>query len=460
MRILLASPYEIGRQPFALAHPAAVLRQAGHDVRCVDLSLGALPWDNLAEFGLIAVSVVMHTATRIAARLLPRIREHAPAARIVCYGLYGPAHTAALTALGADTVLGPECEDALLDFAGDVEGRPPEEPAARATFVVPDRRDLPDLRRYAQLIGPGDARKTVAFAETTRGCKHLCRHCPVVPVYRGRFRALPRDVVLADIHQQIERGATHVSFGDSDFLNGPAHAVRIAGALHEQWPHVTFDATIKISHICQHPDIIRRLAACGCVLITSAVESFDDAVLAHLAKGHTAADTFAAAAIVREAGVSLLPTFVPFTPWTTLDGYRELLLSIRDLGWVDTVAPIQLAIRLLVPAGSHLLDLPGFGRHLGAFAAEQFGFPWVHEDPRVDALQRAVQRRVEEADEKKETRRDTFGALWALAHGACGLAVPPLACPDAALPAFRLSEPWYCCAEPTTAQLAVADASA
>ncbi|MDA8389397.1 MAG: CUAEP/CCAEP-tail radical SAM protein [Gammaproteobacteria bacterium] len=459
MRVLLASPYEIGRQPLALAHPAAILRQAGHHVHCVDLSLGTLPWDDLAEFDIIALSVVMHTATRIAARLLPRIREKAPRAHLVCYGLYGPAHASILTGLGANTVLGPDCEGSLLDLADGREDKPPANAPARVRFVVPDRRGLPDLGRYAHLIGPDGGKKTVAFAETTRGCKHLCRHCPVVPIYRGRFRALPRDVVLDDISQQIEQGATHVSFGDPDFLNGPAQALRITEALHERWPHVTFDATIKVSHICEHPEIIRTLAKRGCVMITSAVESFEDAVLANLDKGHTAADIYTASAIVRAAGVSLMPTFVPFTPWTTLDGYRQLLQSIQDLDWVDAVAPIQLAIRLLVPAGSYLLDLPGFRDELGPFAAERFGFPWAHRDTRVDALQEAVQQRVEVAEERKEGRRETFGALWDLAHAACNLPAPVLVQSAGVTAVFRLSEPWYCCAEPTTTQLAVADAS-
>ncbi len=460
MHVLLASPYEIGRQPLALAHPAAVLRQAGHDVHCVDLSLGPLPWDDLAQFDVIALSVVMHTATRIAARLLPRIREKAPGAHVVCYGLYGPGHAATLAGLGADTVLGPECEGALLDLANGLAGRLLPEKPTRVSFVVPDRRGLPGLERYAHLIGPDGSTKTVAFVEATRGCKYLCRHCPIVPIYQGRFRALPRDVVLGDISQQIEKGATHVSFGDPDFLNGPTQALRVTEALHERWPHVTFDATIKISHICEHPDIIRTLAARGCVLITSAVESFDNTVLANLDKGHTAADIHAAAAIVREAGIDLMPTFVPFTPWTTLDSYRELLQSIQDLHWVEAVAPIQLAIRLLVPGGSYLLELPGFRDELGPFGAEQFGYRWDHRDARVDRLQQLVQKRAEEAEQSKEARRETFRALWNLAWNACDLSAPPLAEAAGERLGFRLSEPWYCCAEPTTAQLAIADASA
>ena len=99
---------------------------------------------------------------------------------------------------------------------------------------------------------PEGGTRAVGFAEGSRGCKHLCRHCPVVPVYEGRFRVVPVEVVMADIAQQVAAGATHISFGDPDFFNGPTHGMRLARALHEAFPQVSFDATIKIQHLIDH----------------------------------------------------------------------------------------------------------------------------------------------------------------------------------------------------------------
>ena len=79
------------------------------------------------------------------------------------------------------------------------------------------------------------------------------------------------------------------------------------------------------------------LAATGCLFITSAVESVDDEVLAKLEKGHTRADFIAAAGLCRDAGLTLVPTFVAFTPWTTIDGYMDLLRVVADLGLVSNV---------------------------------------------------------------------------------------------------------------------------
>lgn len=452
MHILLVSPYELGRQPFSLAHPAALLRARGHSVALADLTLGSMPWETLARFDLIGVTLGMHTATRIAISLLPRIRTAAPRSRLVCYGLYGPPNAETLKSHGVDHVLGPEFETELLGLLTHPQGI--KSGSQRVRFVTPDRAGLPALSRYAHLMLPDGGRKTVGFVETSRGCKYLCRHCPIVPVYQGRFRAIPQDVVIADAAQQIALGATHLSFGDPDFLNGPTHALRILKAVRKNWPTVTFDATVKISHVLGHEDLMPRLAEYGCLFLTSAAESFDDTVLGLLDKGHTAQDIACAVRITRASGIALTPTFVPFTPWTTLETYLELLTRVRDLALINSVTPIQLVIRLLVPAGSYLLQIPGFRERLGEFSGEVLGYPWAHVDPRVDRLQEEAQHCVEKGEAEERGRLEIFSGLWSLAHKALGQSPPALKPDEAGPESPHLSEPWYCCAEPTAAQLA------
>lgn len=454
MRILLISPYEIGRQPFSLAHPAALLRNQGHEVVLADLALESVPWMELRTFTVIGISLAMHTATRIAMSLLAKITTNAPYAHLICYGLYAPPNAKALQKAGVETVLGPEFEDGLLRAVAVIAGKPAS--ATPVAFVTPDRHSLPALHRYAHLIVPNEPDRTVGFVETTRGCKYLCRHCPIVPLYAGRFRALPREMVLADARQQINAGAKHLSFGDPDFFNGPTHGLRIIKTLHTEYPFLTFDATIKISHIVSYADKLPELAANGCLFITTAVESFDDTVLTYLDKGHTSADVTTAAALMRQQGIALSPTFVPFTPWTTRESYRALLQRIADLQWVENVAPIQLAIRLLVPADSALFQIAGFDKRVEPFSNELLGYPWHHDDPAIDALQIAVQQAVEKGEQSGRSRLDIFTTLWQLAHKACNQKSPALNATIAGRPSPRLSEPWYCCAEPTTAQYAQA----
>jgi len=456
-KVVLISPYELGRQPFALAEPAAWLARGGHETVCVDLSRERLTEQALAGAALVAIHLGMHTATRIALEALPRIRELAPDAHLCAYGLYAPMNAPYLRDNGVDTVLGGEAEGQLTELADQAAaGRTPALAPApglpKVAFITPDRTGLPALSGYANLGTPDGSTRMVGFAEGSRGCKHLCRHCPVVPVYQGRFRAVPVEVVMADIRQQVEAGAEHISFGDPDFLNGPTHALRLVRALHDAFPDVTYDATIKVEHLIRHADLLPELASTGCLFITSAVESVDDRVLDYLDKGHTGADFPRAVELVRAAGIALAPTFVAFTPWTTLEGYLDLLRHLVDLELVESVPPVQLSIRLLIPQGSYLLNLEGFRETLGNFDPASLGYPWANPDPRVDALQRDIQAWVEHAEAEGFERRAIFQRVWALAHEAAGLEAPALpAGLGAPIPA--MSEPWYCCAEPTKQQL-------
>ena len=458
-KVVLINPYELGRQPFALAEPAAWLKREGFTVTCLDLSLQKLDPEILEDAGLVALYVGMHTATRIAVQALPRIRLLAPKAHLCVYGLYAPMNEALLRGLGVGTVLGGEVEPALLSLCQRlrINGNPRAQnesviSLARIAFDVPDRSGLPKLSRYAHLVLPDASTRVAGFAEGSRGCKHVCRHCPVVPVYQGKFRIVPVNVVMEDIRQQVKEGATHISFGDPDFFNGPTHGLRLARALHEGFPHVTFDATIKIQHLIDHRELLPELRANGCLFITSAVEAVDDDILCLLDKNHTSRDFDRAVALTRQAGIALAPTFVAFTPWTTLEGYIALLERLVELQLVESVPPVQLTIRLLVPEGSWLLKLPDFKEKLLAFDPALLGYPWIHPDPQVDYLQRNLQAEVARREQESVPRREVFAAIWRMAHETAARPAPKLA-RNLGAPIPRLSEPWYCCAEPTNQQL-------
>jgi radical SAM superfamily enzyme YgiQ (UPF0313 family) len=401
----------------------------------------------------------MHTATRIAIEALPKIRRLAPHAHLCVYGLYAPMNVELFRSLGVQTVIGGEYETGLVEMVRRLQsGQPagqdiPLVNLDKTAFIAPDRSKLPPLEKYASLIMPDGTHRTVGFAEATRGCKYFCRHCPIVPVYRGKFFVVPADIVLADIRSQVAAGAQHISFGDPDFFNGPGHALRIVRAMHAEFPTLTFDATIKIEHLVKYPDQLRELGECGCQFILSAVEAVDDEILEKLDKGHTRADFLAALALMRELGIDLAPTFVAFTPWTTLEGYIDLLRHVAELQLVEAVAPVQLSIRLLVPAGSHILNIDGIDDHVDAFDPATLGHPWRNPDARVDALQQAVQAWITRAEAAGKPRAEIFRGIWQLAWEQANEPAPALDLGHTGTPVPRLSENWYCCAEPTCEQL-------
>ena len=275
----------------------------------------------------------------------------------------------------------------------------------------------------------------------------------MVPVYQGKFRIVQVPVVLADIRSQVAMNAEHISFGDPDFLNGPTHALKLARALHAEFPDFSFDATIKVQHLIEHAMLLPELKRCGCLYVTSAVEAVDDRILEYLDKNHSAEDFGRVVALLRQADIAFAPTFVAFTPWTTLEGYVDLLLRLIELELVESVPPIQLCIRLLVPEGSLLLKLAGFRDLIEDFDARILGYRWRHRDSRVDALQQQVQAFVASAEEEGLARRRVFERTWAMAHQSLGRIAPPLDHLNLGSSTPHLSEPWYCCAEPTTQQL-------
>ena len=457
MKVLLISTYELGRQPFGLASPAAWLRKTGASVTCLDLSVQSFETQLVEEADLIAFYLPMHTATRMALKILGRIKALNPGAHLCFYGLYAPMNAAYLRKLGAHSILGGEFEQGLVQLVkrladpqkGSSRSLQPAAPISldKQQFLIPERHGLPSLAHYAHLeLGDGQAH-TVGYTEASRGCKHLCRHCPIVPIYQGQFRIVQREIVLADIRNQVETGAQHITFGDPDFFNGIGHALALVNSLHRQHPVLTYDVTIKIEHLIKYSEHLPTLPDTGCLFVTSAVESVDDHVLHLLDKGHTRRDFLQVVDLFRKTGLTLCPTFVTFTPWITWEGFRDLLSLLSDLDLIDNVSPIQLAIRLLIPAGSKLLELPDMRDRLGEFDEAALSYRWTHSDPSLEQLCNRIRRLVKNSEANGTSRQEIFSEIWKMAnpagtaHGE-SIRRMPLGLPRASIP--YLNEPWYC----------------
>jgi radical SAM superfamily enzyme YgiQ (UPF0313 family) len=468
MRVLLLSTYELGHQPLGLARPAADLIAAGHEVRCLDLAVEHLDDSLTAWAGLVGISVPMHTATRLGARLAERVRAVNPDAHVTFYGLYASLHADVLVGSLGDSAIGGELEGPLVALADALErshgGAGPIGPIpgvravshdggvflGRQSFRLPRRDLLPPLERYAH-VDLGTRRKVAGYVEASRGCAHRCLHCPITPVYGGRLRIVERDVVLEDVARLVRLGAEHITFGDPDFFNGVRHSLRIVEELHAAFPTVSYDVTIKVEHLLEHRRQLRALAETGCLFVVSAVEAVHDHVLTRLAKGHSAADVDEALRLTAEVGLPLRPTFVPFTPWLSLDQYLELLAFVRSRGLVWNVDPVQYAIRLLVPRGSSLYGTDALAAFVGAFDPETFSYAWAHPDPRMDTLQGVVAAAVEEAVRAGASPEQTLSAAERLALAAAGRQVrsgggSAEGAPTLPTAAFvpRLTESWFC----------------
>ncbi len=458
-QILLVSCYELGHQPFHLASLSAQLNQAGYSPLCVDTAVETLTDETICAASFVAISVPMHTAMRLGEQIALRVRTLNPSAHICLYGLYALLNAQHLLQGTIDSAIGGEYEIPMLNLIASLEQELPDPVAGvytcktnsgpwlqRTPFVVPERKHLPEPARYARLQ-IGSELRLAGYTESTRGCKHTCLHCPVTPIYRGRFFAIPAAIVLADIRAQVAQGVTHITFGDPDFWNGPTHALRILRAMHYEFPHVTFDATIKIEHLLRHRHLLPEMKELGCAFIVSAVESLNDNVLAHLDKGHTASDVVAAFAEMERVGIALRPSLLPFTPWETWESYIELLSFFEEKHLIEHIDPVHLSIRLLIPPGSAHLDTPESKTWIGEFNPAIYSYTWQHPDPLMDALQAKVAALVEQAENTQADPILTFFQIKAQAHAIKGQRISTFRAfrlygPAKVLP--HLTESWFC----------------
>ena len=446
--ILLLSCYELGHQPHSLSLALGLLQQAGLPAQAQDLSVELLDTARLSSARLIAISTSMHTALRLALSLLPTIKQHAPGARLVFWGHYAQLNEAYLIGQGVDAVLSGEAEAQLVVFARALHERAAL-PSARSlpilerlAFVAPAREQLPDLSKYARLSIDG-VNRLAGYTEASRGCLHHCTHCPIPAVYGGRFFVIPQELVLEDVAAQVQQGARHITFGDPDFFNGPKHAMSILRALHQRFPRLTFDFTAKVEHLLRRPEWLPELVQLGVVFVVSAFESLSDRVLTHLKKGHTRAEIEALLQLAEAAALTLRPTWVPFTPWSTLAELAELFAFIERFSLIENIDPIQYSIRLLIPPGSLLLQDESLRPILGPLEQEALLYPWRHPDPAMDLLASALQARVALGAQSEEHPTETFHALRALVEEAAHTrSTRHPSKPKKPIP--RLTEAWFC----------------
>ncbi len=445
MKTLLISTYELGRQPVHIASPRARIEAAGHEVRTLDLAVESWDAATVDWADAIAFSTPMHTAMRLAVGAALAVRRRRPDVPIASYGLYA-ATTADDEDSPFDVAFVGEYEHSLIEWLSG--GSPGERAVAtdlgRGGFRTPVRVGLPSLDRYARLL-IDDAERLVGAVEASHGCLHRCRHCPIPAVYDGRLRIVDTRAVLADIDQQVAAGAGHITFGDPDFLNGPAHSLRIVRAMHDRHPDVTFDCTVKVEHILKYDDVWPEFAEAGCVFVVSAFESMNDDVLSMLDKGHTAADAARAVHLLRSTGIDIRPSWLPFTPWTTRDDIDAMFRFISAHDLIASTDPVQMGIRLLIPPGSLMLDIDGIDRFLAGYDAAALSYQWVSDDPAMDALSARLMAIAERAAAESIPTSDVFREQWLAVVEDSDLEAPAVAIGQGATVGRpKLTESWFC----------------
>lgn len=453
-RVLAISTYELGHQPVVLAQLASLLEAVGVDYSLCDNSVANKPFTMRDDYSLrdgtfpthIIISTPMHTATQLGRTIASRARNvFGNEIKIAAVGLYSEVALAACDFF--DASIASITQDQVLKFLGIGADLVHQDSTANTT---PGRRKLPGLTNYAHLLSHGE-KKIVGYVESTIGCAHSCRHCPVPVIFHGKFKAVNPGAVLDQIEGLYKDGARHITFGDPDFLNGPAHALRIVRSMHASHPELTFDATVKVEHILEHPTIWKELRTLGLAFVTSAFEHTSNEVLEKLGKGHTRDDLVKAMELLRGEGIEVRPSLMPFTPWTDRESILDLIEFIYDHDLIESIDPVQMSIRMLVPLDS--LVLSETDANFGPWNPELLSFEWHNSDLQLDDLQLELAKIAEHSEASELDAATTFSMMRSAIYNNLGMPAPIR---DESISTCRerprLSESWFCCAEPTRVQ--------
>ena len=437
MKILLTSFYDLGKQPKIIAEIVDRYNSSEIDFDFFDFSVEDQNID-LENYDVLGIYAPMHTATILS---IEYIKDKKLPNKMFTFGLYG----SVLEDFNSSIRYIKDIESDELSLFLEIN----DDHQFSLKNNIPNRQIFPDISNYAHLVD-GSNNLIAGSVETTYGCKHSCTHCPVPISFNGSFKTYSLEKIVSDVENQVKQGAKHISFNDPDFFNGPIHALKILESLNEKFPSITYDSTIKVEHIIKYKKYFKELSSLNMVFVISAFETTNDLVLSILEKNHTSHDLNNSIEISQDFGIDIRPTWMPFSPWTELNDLSNIVKLIEKYELRETVDPIQLTIKLLIPKHSLIIKKPEINKYLGNYEKNSLSFKWEYENNDVEKLQSSLFDFIlnnSELDEHKQylgmvniIEKCTDTKL--LTNSSYDFKNVP-----------KLSETWFCCAEPSNIQL-------
>ena len=437
MKILLLSFYDLGKQPKIISELYEKLDNGSNQIDIVDYSIEEkdLTLDNYDVLGIYAS---MHTASVLAEQYL---RDRKLPNKLFVFGLYANVFSEMFSDFQSIHSFDSDELESLLQVQLN--------PNYSFKHTVPDRTILPSITDYSHIVD-GSNNLIAGSVETTYGCKHECTHCPVPIEFKGIFKTFGTEKIITDVTNQVEEGAKHISFNDPDFFNGPKHALKILQLLNEKHPSITYDSTIKVEHILKYPDYFQELKNLNMLFVISAFETTNDHVLNILQKNHSSNDLNKAVELSLENNIDIRPTWMPFSPWTEQNDLISIIKLIENYKLRETVDPIQLTIKLLIPKNSLILKRPEMEEYLLNYDPASFSYAWKYKFPTIDNIQNELFTYVLQHESENEYTQ-YLGLVDILESHTGETLLNPEKYNQRIVP--KLSETWFCCAEPNKIQL-------
>jgi len=355
-------------EPLGLSCVAGALELEGHDCQIVDLRIDGLE-RGLAKAKAFDPEVIglqcnFTTERYRSLRLLRRVREEFPEARVVIGGHDASRDPDWFRQPGIDAIVVGDGEDIMPALVGAYESG--ADPASVPGLVLPgpdgpvhtghapargdlDELPLPARHLIADYAGEYyiNFRRPLALMETARGCPFKCNFCSVWKFHESTFREKsPARVVEELAHVE----APNIFLTDDIFWMNVKRGRELAQALIDSGIRKHYTLQTRSDIITRFPDLVEMWKDCGELSVFLGLEKIDDAGLASVNKGNTAANNERALEILADLGVGYTPNFIVDPSWERSD-FDKLKR------WIDRTGAYNSGFSVLTPLpGTDLWD--------------------------------------------------------------------------------------------------------
>jgi anaerobic magnesium-protoporphyrin IX monomethyl ester cyclase len=326
--------------PLGIALLAACLREAGHGVDLLDLTVEPMRRFDFAQYCLVGMSLLC-TNFPSGTRLAKRIREHNDRVCIVAGGPFADKCPQEVLETGIfDAVIHGEGEQVLPSLVatlkrgtdiGDVGGisfyrsgnivRTPGPPMIKDLDVLPfPAYDLLPMTRYS--------RHSVM---ASRGCPFDCIFCDRGPAESRKMRYLSPERVVDWMARMVhDFGNLPIRILDSTFTINRRWAGQICDLIMESGLRISWHCQTRID--CLNAELLRKMRQSGCTEVTVGVDSGNEEILRLSKKKLSKATARLGAQLFRNAATPKLHVnFVIGHPWDTRESIHETLEFAREL---------------------------------------------------------------------------------------------------------------------------------
>jgi radical SAM superfamily enzyme YgiQ (UPF0313 family) len=186
---------------------------------------------------------------------------------------------------------------------------------------------LPDPSLWS--VSPGAGEEIWIPFQTRRGCPIRCSYCSTPALEGTRIRKHPIDAVVQGIALHVAAGFDRFHFVDNTFNLPPRYAKDLCAALcaaglRIRWRSILYPGSVD-------EELVRKMAEAGCIEVSLGFESGCPAILRKMNKTYDLAQVRAASEMFRNYGISQIGFLLLGGPGETKESVRESLAFADSL---------------------------------------------------------------------------------------------------------------------------------